>query len=225
MADPALIDPALSDPAEHAAVALTVETWRDHGARLLPGAAQGPAELAGPFSVTVPRLYRSGRRCVRLAAPVRLCADAAARDADALVLVRELTGIGAAVSWTASCADGCAADRRYAHLFPPAAIEGAHPAVARDWRERYLPCMCLYRRGPGFVEIRDRRRGTLEILTLDDPPTLVAIGPLLDGVPATRLPAAVRGTLREADLIAEQGGLAWWLPTRVHRWPNPSMIV
>jgi uncharacterized protein DUF5825 len=39
------------------------------------------------------------------------------------------------------------------------------------------------------------------------------------------VPAAVRGPLGEAGLIAEQAGVAWWLPTRAHRWPNPSMIV
>jgi hypothetical protein len=85
--------------------------------------------------------------------------------------------------------------------------------------------MCVFRRGPGFVEVRDRRRGTLEILTLDEPDLLAAIDPLLEGVAAADLPAALLAELREADLVAEQGGLVWWLPARVYRWPNPSMIV
>ncbi|WP_240467984.1 DUF5825 family protein [Streptomyces dangxiongensis] len=140
---------------------ITVEAWRDHGSRLLPGSSLGPVVLSAPLSVSVPALYESGGRCVRLCDPVRLCTDADARDVRALMVVRELTGLGAAVRWTASCDDGCAGTRTLFHLFPPAAIAGAPPQVTRRWQEQYLPCKCVYRRGPGFVEIRDRRQGSL----------------------------------------------------------------
>ena len=204
---------------------VAVETWRDAGTRRLPGSALGITVVAMPISDSARDLYRSGARCVRVVEPVRLCADASERSARSLILIRELTGLGAAVSWTAECDDGCVASRRFSHLFPPATVEGAQPSAADEWRERYLPCMCVFRRGPGFVEVRDRRSGTLEILTIDDAGSLAAIDRLLDGVAAAELPDAERAVLREAELLTEQGGLAWWLPARVHRWPNPSMIV
>lgn len=216
--------PAHSATAERSAT-VVVEAWRDPDTRLLPGSAFGTETLSSPLGAAAAKLYRSGRRCVRLGDPVRLCADAPAQSVDALVLLRELSSLGAAVAWTGSCDDGCVSTRRFFHLFPPSAVEGADPAAAREWRERYLPCMCVYRHGPGFVEVRDRRRGTLELLTLDEPDALAAIEPLLEGAPAAGLPAALLAELRDADLVAEQGGLAWWLPARVHRWPNPSMIV
>jgi hypothetical protein len=202
-----------------------VEMWRDPAARHLPGSAFGVTALPLPLSATVPELYRSGKRCFRLSEPVRLCADAPPGAVEMLVLIRELTGLGAAVAWTASCDDDCVSDRKFFHLFPPAAVEGARDSAALQWREKYLPCMCVFRRGPGFAEVRDRRRGALEILTLDDPDTFRPIGKMLDGVATSEVPEPVRDVLRQAGLIAEQGGLVWWLPTRVHRWPNPAMVV
>jgi hypothetical protein len=204
---------------------VAVEMWRDPASRHLPGSAFGSAVLPLPLSSTVPELYRSGRRCFRVTEPVRLCADAPRSAVQMLVMIRELTGLGAAVAWTACCDDDCVSDRKFCHLFPPAAVEGARDSVARTWRDRYLPCMCVFRRGPGFAEVRDRRRGTLEILTLDDEDTFRPIGKLLDGVPVSEVADPARHILRETGLIAEQGGLAWWLPTRAHRWPNPAMLV
>jgi hypothetical protein len=142
-----------------------------------------------------------------------------------LVLVRELTALGAAVAWTGSCADGCAHDRKFFHLFPPMEIYGARESLVRQWREHYLPCMCAFRRGPGFVQVRDRRRGAFEIFTVDDPDTLHSINRMLDAVPAADIPESVRAELRHANLVAEQGGMIWWLPTRIHRWPSPAMLV
>jgi len=204
---------------------VAVEMWRDPAARHLPGSAFGAMALPLPLSVTVPELYRSGRRCFRVTEPVRLCADAPRSAVQMLVLIRELTGLGAAVAWTACCEDDCVSDQKFFHLFPPAAVQGARDSVARDWRERYLPCKCVFRRGPGFAEVRDRRRDTLEILTLDDPATFEPIGKMLDGVATAEVAEPVRAVLGEADLIAEQNGLVWWLPARVYRWPNPAMVV
>lgn len=211
--------------AEAAMPGVAVESWRDAGTRDLASSFLGAAVLGGRLSRTAPEHYRSGARCVRLVEPVRLCAGASAASVQALILVRELTGLGAAVAWTAECDDGCVTSRRFAHLFPPAAVHGADPAALDEWRGRYLPCMCVWRRGPGFVEVRDRRPGTLEIFTIDDPDTLVALDAAQDGVALGALPDAVREELRDADLLAEHDGLAWWTPIRIRRWPNPSMIL
>ena len=204
---------------------VAVESWRDNGTRRLPGSSLGAAVIGSPMSRTVPEHYRSGARCVRLVHPVRLCADAREQSVQSLILIRELTGLGAAVSWTAECDDGCVANRRLSHLFPPMAVHGAGPAALAEWRERYLPCMCVWRQGPGFVEVRDRRPGTLEIFTIDDPDSLTALAAAQDGVAADSIPEPVRADFREAGLLAEHGDRAWWLPIRIRRWPNPSMIL
>ncbi|WP_344325878.1 DUF5825 family protein, partial [Kitasatospora putterlickiae] len=143
----------------------------------------------------------------------------------ALMLLREATGQGLAVLWHAVCADGCAARRRFHHLYPPERLTGAPPDVLADWRATYFPSKCVFRRGPGFVEVRDRRFGTLELFTIDEPGHLARLDALAEGVEPDRLPDAVRRDLAEAGLTAEQAGRVWFLPMRVRRWPFPSLTV
>ncbi|MEU1283375.1 DUF5825 family protein [Kitasatospora sp. NPDC005856] len=204
-----------------------VELWLDQDpvARELPGFALGRRTLSGPAGAEVTALHRSGVRCLRLTEPVRLCADAPAASARALMLLREATGQGLAVLWRAVCTDGCAAQRRFHHLYPPEQLVGAPQDVLDDWHADYFPCKCVYRRGPGFVEVRDRRFGTLELFTIDEPDHLAQVDALAAGVEVGRLPDTVRRDFAEAGLIAEQAGRAWFLPMRVRRWPFPSLTV
>jgi hypothetical protein len=215
-----------------AAVAVPVRAWRDHDptVRGRPGMDLGERELTGDPAAAVAALAAGGARCVRLPEPVPLCADAGVAAGRALVLLRELTGRGLAVEWTARCADGCAADRRYAHLYPPAAVDGPDgAAVTADWWRGHVHGRCLYRRGPGFVEVRDRRTGSLEMLTIDDPAHLAVIaaltGPGPGALRTAELPGAVRDDLAGARLITDHAGWSWWLPTPAHRWPTPPMAV
>ncbi|MFE9427455.1 DUF5825 family protein [Kitasatospora sp. NPDC006697] len=204
------------------------ELWLDYepSVQRLPGIALGPRTLDGPAREAVTRWHREGVRCLRLPEPVLLCADAPAASVAALLLVREATGQGLAVRWTGSCPDGCgAADGRYHHFYPPERLIGAGSEALARWRGGYFPGKCLFRRGPGFVEVRDRRSGALELYTIDEPGQLEQLPALLDGTPAEQLPAGVRRDFTEAGLITEQGGLAWWLPMGVRRWPFPSTLV
>ncbi|MFD9687826.1 DUF5825 family protein [Kitasatospora sp. NPDC001309] len=205
-----------------------VELWLDYdpAVRELPGFALGRRTLTGPAQAEVTGLHRAGVRCLRLTEPVRLCADAPAASARALMLLREATGQGLAVLWRAVCPDGCAAQRRFHHLYPPEQLTGGGaPDVLADWRATYFPSKCVLRRGPGFVEVRDRRFGTLELFTIDEPGHLAQLEALSEGVEVDRLPDAVRRDFAEAGLIAEQAGRAWFLPMRVRRWPFPSLTV
>ncbi|MFJ8437005.1 DUF5825 family protein [Kitasatospora sp. NPDC094019] len=204
-----------------------VELWLDYdpAVRELPGIALGRRTLSGPAETEVTELHRAGVRCLRLTGPVRLCADASAASARALMLLREATGQGLAVLWRAVCADGCAAGRRFHHLYPPEELTGPEPELLADWRATYFPSKCVLRRGPGFVEVRDRRFGTLELFTIDDPGHLAALDALAEGVEVGLLPETVHRDLAEAGLIAEQAGRAWFLPMRVRRWPFPSLTV
>ncbi|MFD9062382.1 DUF5825 family protein [Kitasatospora purpeofusca] len=203
------------------------ELWLDYdpAARELPGIALGRRTLTGPAAEEVTELHRAGVRCLRLTEPVRLCADAPAASARALMLLREATGQGLAVLWHAVCTDGCAERRRFHHLYPPEELTGAAAEVAVDWRASYFPSKCVYRRGPGFVEVRDRRFGTLELFTVDEPGHLAQLDALADGVEVGLLPEAVYRDFAEAGLIAEHAGRAWFLPMRVRRWPFPSLTV
>jgi hypothetical protein len=217
-----------SDPvADWAGASVAVELWRDHDplVRQLVGMALGDALLTGDLGAAARDLYAGGARCVRIAEPVDVCRDAPAASARALVLIRELTGRGMAVEWTARCADGCVADRRLAHLYPPGAVLGAPSTVAIDWRATYFPCRCVFRRGPGFVEVRDRRFGTLEMFTIDDPLHMAAIDAMAEGLPSGSAPGEVLADFVGAELVAEQAGHLWWLPVRVHRWPTPALMV
>ncbi|MFF2351092.1 DUF5825 family protein [Kitasatospora sp. NPDC058115] len=203
------------------------ELWLDYdpAARELPGFALGRRVLSGPAGAEVTGLHRAGVRCLRLTEPVRLCADAPPASARALMLLREATAQGLAVLWRAVCTDGCAARRRFHHLYPPERVAGAPEEVVADWRATYFPSKCVVRRGPGFAEVRDRRFGTLELFTIDEPGHLEQLDALAEGVGTDLLPDAVRRDLTEAGLIAEQAGRAWFLPMRVRRWPFPSLTV
>ncbi|MFJ6138664.1 DUF5825 family protein [Kitasatospora sp. NPDC092286] len=215
-----------SQLAEPPSPAITVEAWRDHdpAARTLPGMALGRLELADAARPDAERLYRAGARHVRLPHPVDLCAATAGPEsARALLLLRELTGRGLAVDWVARCADGCAADGALGHLYPPSRIEGAPPQAAGAWRAGYFPARCVYRHGPGFIEVRDRRFGPLDLFTIDEPHFLTAVAGLLEGSPTGTVPDDVRAELADARLIAEHAGRLWWLPTRPYRWPLGSL--
>lgn len=216
-----------SPSAEWNDIDLDAELWLDYdpAAWQLPGMSLGIRALRGPVRGCVSGLAENGVRCVRLVEPIRLCQDAPARSARALVLVREATSRGMAVIWEAVCDDGCAGNRTFHHLYPPTGVTGVPEHVVAEWRSTFFPNKCLFRRGPGFVEVRDRRFGTLELFTIDDPDHRDVIEALTEGLATDDVPAAVRDDFAEAGLTAEHAGHTWWLPMRVRRWPFPSLTV
>lgn len=217
----------LSVSPEWSNTAVDVELWRDYNpvAQRLPGMCLGTRAIRGPIGSVVTTLYDAGVRYLRLMEPVRLCHDASARSARALLLVRESTSWGLAVSWTAVCNDGCAAHRMFHHLYPPGEVLGAPDEVVADWQAAYSPAKCVFRRGPGFVEVRDRRFGPGERLTLDDPDYLELVETLTEGVAASVVPRAVRDDLDGVRLTTEHAGHLWWLPMGMHRWPFPAQAI
>ncbi|ROO58403.1 hypothetical protein EDC02_0158 [Micromonospora sp. Llam0] len=222
--------PGSTGPTDWTGCAVEIALSRDY----LPDAAQvtgmslGARRITGAWRPLVAELHRAGVRHARLPVPVDLCPDAGAASGRALVLLRELTAHAVAVDWVARCHDGCAGQGMFDHLYPPDRVVGAvgadDPAV-RGWRDSFFLGKCVFRRGPGFVEVRDRRAGALELFTIDEPEHLVAIGQLLEGVPAGQVPAPVRRDLADARLIAAQAGQLWWLPTPAYRWPFPALAI
>ncbi|QUI29677.1 hypothetical protein H9W91_01440 [Streptomyces alfalfae] len=209
----------------------TLLAWRDYdpAACALPGMSLGEVPLTGPARGQAARLWDLGARRVRLPAPVDLTASA---DPGAVLyglsLVRDLTARAVMVEWELRLAPGAGESwRALSHLQPPAALQGPADAEEslRTWRRGHYLCKCLWRKGPGFIQIRDRRWGELRRFTADEPEYEEAIGLLDHGAPADTVPRAVLDDFRGEQLILELGPYAWWLPYRVSRWLQQSIAI
>ncbi|MEW2304664.1 DUF5825 family protein [Streptomyces sp. NPDC006655] len=212
---------------------LTIRAWRDHDpqARRLPGMFLGPVPVT-PDAEHVNRLFAGGVRHAELDTTVDLStADPAAhRPAiDRLRLVRDLTAHAVSVDW-----DLCLSPERSAHqwkvlshLHPPRTITGLADAqeALHAWRTRHYLCKLVWRQGPGFVQIRDRRWGDLRRFTADEPRYQDAIGLLDPGVHHIDVPADVLEEFTAEHLVLRVGDLVWWLPYRVSRWLQEGMAV
>ncbi len=113
------------------------------------------------------------------------------------------------------------------HLQPPLVLSGPPDPeqTLRTWREEHYLCKCLWRQGPGFVQIRDRRWGELHRFTVDEPDYQEAIALLADGAPAAAVPAAILEDFRSEQLVGDVGEMVWWLPYRVRRWIQEAMAI
>ncbi|MFG2679365.1 DUF5825 family protein [Streptomyces sp. NPDC048392] len=222
-----------------------VLAWRDHdpAACALPGMFLGEIDPSGDPSGAADRLWRLGARRVRLPEPVDLTGEAgperAARTVAALSLVRDLTARAVLVDWELRLDPAANAWQVLGHLQPPRSIDapdtaggpdqddaGEDPAESlRRWRRGHYLCKCLWRVGPGFVQIRDRRWGELRRFTAEEPEYRATIERLTYGVPSDTLPTAVLDDFRAERLALDIGPLAWWAPYRVSRWLQESMTI
>ncbi|WBO61839.1 DUF5825 family protein [Streptomyces camelliae] len=208
--------------------------WRDYdpSACELPGMSLGELALPGPLESEGDRLWQLGARRVRLPGTIDLTAGAdpgqAARTVAALSLVRDLTARAVLVEWDLRLPTApVGAWQLLSHLQPPRLIEGptdAHEAL-RTWQHSHYLCKCLWRKGPGFVQIRDRRWGELRRFTADEPEYEDTIERLAYGAPATSVPPAVLADFRTEHLVLDIGPFAWWLPYRISRWLQEPMTV
>ncbi|WP_405825134.1 DUF5825 family protein [Streptomyces sp. NBC_01390] len=210
---------------------LTLWKDRDPAAMRLPGIHYGT--LDGPPDEpvdAVAQLAADGVQFVQVHEPVDLTDPDGASAVAVLLVIRELTSHGIAVEWTLRTADP-AQWRALSHLHPPAAVFRASTGaetegdVVRAWRGSFHIAKCGYRRGPGFLEIRDHRWGSFRRLVVQAPRSTAFQG-LLDGVPAVASAAterALAGHLRE-NLLHRVGRHLWWTPYRLRRWPLSTTI-
>ncbi len=217
-----------------AADTVLVTAWRDYDpvARALPGMSLGEVELDGPAAGWSRRLWELGARFVTVPGTVVLAppADAgtARRQLLLLSLVRDLTARAVLVDWELEL-DPAELEswRLLSHLQPPRRLSGvpdAEQALAA-WRDGHYLGKCLWRQGPGFVQIRDRRWGHLARFTADEPHYQQAIERLAYGAPPAQAPADAVADFTEERLVLILGPLAWWLPYRVDRWIQEAMAV
>lgn len=203
--------------------------WRDHDPdlRSIPAVAMGRRPLAGDLRLLARSLFEEGARRVALDPVVDLSGDAdPASIVPAMIALRELTAWGLVIDWRVRFGVNHPVWRRLTYLYPPAEVFD-HPASADAllrWREAFRPGLCAYRRGPGFLEVRDRRTSWLSRFTIDDPEYLAAVEPLLTGTSRAAIPSAVFDHYSREGLVGVAGEIAWWLPHRIRRWTSPAWM-
>ncbi|HEX5495920.1 MAG TPA: DUF5825 family protein [Mycobacteriales bacterium] len=219
--------------------------WRHRAGELadLPG-VRYQVEVPVPDSDltaadTARHLFDGGARRVALDSPITLSGGDTSTALRLLAMVRDLTSYGIVVDWTVRLPDhmptedgddpgwGAGGWRLISHLYPPARVDvgSAGDAVRAEWAEKFFLCRFMYRMGPGFVQIRDRRFGALNRFTVDDARYLTAIQTLTPRALMSAVPPDVLATFRAEGLVWEAGPLALWLPYRVRRWPWHAMTV
>jgi Family of unknown function (DUF5825) len=207
-------------------VAMTLWKDRDPAARRLAGMYAGSVDRLDDPLTAVASLAASGVRFARLRDPVDLADVNGVAAAAALVAVRELTSHGIAVDWTIRMPAGAAGWQRLSHLYPPAVVRCGSESenVTTWWRDSFHAAKCGYRRGPGFLEIRDRRTGSFRRTVIRSARSDQAIAPLLRGMPAAALDETVTRRYLDADLVHQAGQYLWWTPYLIRRWPLSTTI-
>lgn len=204
--------------------------WRDHTTALrhVPGLFAGHQVLGADAASDARALFERGVRRVELPEPVDLACPGDGRTAvRALVAVRELTSWGIVVSWRLVVASGWTDWPSLGHLSPPVEIAGIPDgeSVAADLQRDFFLAKCLYREGPGFIEVRDRRSSALSRIIIDDPGYRDAVRDLEHGALVSDVPEDILAALEGECLVVRVGEYACWLPYRVRRWPHPPLSV
>jgi len=105
------------------------------------------------------------------------------------------------------------------------------PGAGLDhWRRAYRYGSCHFRRGPGFVQVKDARdpAGPLVVLVADHPDLVATFLRCLDPTPLAALDATGRTAvdlLLAERLVLLAGGAVLTLPHRMRRWPVPYNAV
>ncbi|MET7300740.1 DUF5825 family protein [Embleya sp. NPDC005575] len=210
---------------------LILDLWRGHEPEVLdlPGMRLGTAEVAADAAEQAADAYAQGARRVTIREPVDLTGRQDAVVAMRIMnLVRELTSYGTVVDWRLVLgADDVDGWRALSHLYPPSALSGFDGAEAAlsQWTTSFYICKCVYRLGPGFVQVRDRRYGSLRCSVIDDPAWLSVIHLFLAGGPRDAAPEHIVADFEADGLVGRVADLLWWMPYRARRWPYPSTVV
>jgi hypothetical protein len=206
---------------------LTVELWRDYDeeANLVSGMYLGRTQVSADPASAAAELFEAGVRRVALCQIVDVTGRLDARQAAyALAAIAEFTGAGLVVDWRLRLGqvNGSLTWRLLSHLYPPSELICPQDdgAVLREWTSTFAMGKLAYRRGPGFVQVRDNRWGGIRQLTIDNPRHLEAIERLRCCSHADDIPADVLDRFRARHLIGAVEDLIWWLPYRRRRWSD-----
>jgi hypothetical protein len=215
----------------------SISAWRDYDETVVTlhdSMSLGSRALTAEPRVSADDLFAAGARQVTFHKVIDVDSADAAGTVRALTLVRDLTGCGVVVDWKLRVGVGHDDWRVLSHLYPPASV--TFDGVAReggtgdadpqaDWASGYLMTKCVTRRGPGLLQIRDRRWGGLRNITIARREYLAVVDRLEYGAPADQVPANILSELRAERLVGFTGGVAWWLPYRLRRWPVAPRVI
>ncbi len=209
----------------------SLQVWRDHDAE-----ARGLGESmrldalppAADAGVLAGDLFDAGGRLAAFGEIVDFddLGDAAA--VRFVALLRELTSYGIAVDWRLRVTSDGTRWRDLWHLFPPSHVllpAGASDRIWEFWRRQFYYGLCLTRRGPGVIEVRDRREGRLRCLRFASPRHVAEIGRLEQGAAASSLAPELLTEFEAARVVLAVGDMRLWLPCRYRRsplWPVGS---
>lgn len=168
-------------------------------------------------------LYDSGVRRVRLRRAVDLSAPTT-RDLRALDFVKMGTARGLQIQWAVATEMSCQDRQALSHLQAPISVAGSGVPWLDEWRNGFFLGRCIWRQGPGFIQIRDRRSQRLVTFNLTDPEYLAAFYALDRGEPYD-LPAHVTTDLLNEGLVLQYADMLWLAPYQIVRWPFPSMTI
>jgi hypothetical protein len=111
------------------------------------------------------------------------------------------------------------------HLPPPESLEGGGAECA-DWAASHRRAFCQFRRGPGFILVKDGRDPRFVArYELDRPDLVAAFTACLRPTPLDLLEPAEREaalTMHKERLLLVNGGIAVTLPNRVREWTAPG---
>ena len=206
-----------------------VRAWRHNSDawRLSPDVSLGTFTVDGVPGEVAGRLESAGAKLVEVDEAVDPgSAGGLAHSLWQLSVIRELTARAIDVSWVLDGVLLAGADwRDFSHLVPPREIRGADPLVLTAWRHRHYIGRCTYRRGPGFIQIRDRRRDELRSFVLDQPEYVDAVHALEELAADRPVPRDVHEAFVAERLLVPVGAGWWWAPYRLRRWPLPCWAV
>lgn len=178
--------------------------------RLAPNALLEESQLAS--------LHEAGIRAIQFTRTVRLSDQEPAGCVRFLRFLRDASSSGLRVVWNGTI-DIPGIDSRIVHLPPPRS--GTHAG----WRNGHRYGQFYWRRGPGFVHIRDRRpdQGAARIL-VDGEQDLAVFETLLTAQRLAGLPQDLRVSamaLVHEGIALKVGDWVTILPTRLPAWPIP----
>jgi hypothetical protein len=212
----------------------SISAWRDYDQAAVAfrdSMSMGSWPLTADSRVSADDLFADGARQVAVHETIDADSADARSVVQALTFVRDLTACGLVVDWKLRIGAAHQDWRELSHLYPPASValdgsDGAGDAAAREaWASSYVITKLVARRGPGMLQIRDRRWGGLRNVTITSPEFLAAIARMEYGAPADEIPGRILSKLRSTQLVGLAGDLAWWLPYRVRRWAVAFRIV
>lgn len=222
---PALV-PALLRRTERAPgtdAQMTLRRWRERDAEAFTEDMYlGEVQFADDPAQTASDVVARGALHVALPGPVVIGHGDPICERDnvrMLTQVRELTGRGISVDWELDLGAEAGQWQMFSHLYPPLSLAGVGGAAILDrWRRSWHMNKCGYRRGEGFIEIVDLRRGTQRRIVMRKPHE-AKLALLLKGASPSDFQQGEIESFIKSGLVHRVNTLLWWMPARITRWP------